>query len=116
MCRNIRTLHHFEPPATRDEVEASALQYVRKLTGMNAPSKANKEAFDRAVANITRETLSLFDALEVHSPPRSREEEAKKAKVRGQKREALLRERYGGGASASPGRAAAGGRPRLSRK
>ena len=116
MCRNIRTLHHFEPPATRDEVHASALQYVRKLTGMNAPSRANQAAFDRAVEAITRETLTLFDALEVHSPPRTREAEAQKAKARGEKREAQLRVRYGGGARAAPGRAAVGGKRRLSRK
>lgn len=94
MCRNIKLLHHFEPPATRDEVRASALQYVRKLTGMNAPSKANERAFLAAVEDITARTLKLFDALEVHSPPRSREDEQRKAWERGQKREAQMRAKY----------------------
>jgi hypothetical protein len=93
MCRNIKTLHHFEPPATPDEVHASALQFVRKLTGMNAPSRANKAAFDDAVATITRVTLHLFDHLEPHGPPRSREIEKQKATERGRKRDAQLRER-----------------------
>ena len=94
MCRNIKTLHHFEPPATKEEVRASALQYVRKLTGMNAPSKANQKAFDSAVDEITALTLRLFDSLEVQSPPRSREEEKLKAAERGRKREVLLRAKY----------------------
>jgi hypothetical protein len=94
MCRNIKTLHHFEPPATEEEVRASALQYVRKLTGMNAPSKANEAAFNGAVDQITALTLHLFDHLEVHAPPRSREAEKLKAIARGQKREAQLRARY----------------------
>jgi hypothetical protein len=94
MCRNIKTLHHFQPPATRDEVQASALQYVRKLTGMNEPSQVNERAFNKAVEDITRLTLHLFDHLEVHTPPRDRAEEAKKAKLRGAKREADLRKRY----------------------
>ena len=95
MCRNIKTLHHFEPPATEDEVRASALQYVRKLTGMNAPSKANREAFERAVDEITHLTLHLFEHLEPHGPPRSREGEKAKAAARGKKREEELRRRYG---------------------
>ena len=94
MCRNIRTLHHFEPPATRDEVRASALQYVRKLTGMNTPSQANREAFDAAVERITSATLELFDELEVRAPPRTREEEQRKAAERGRKRDVLLRAKY----------------------
>ncbi len=94
MCRNIKLLHHFEPPATRDEVHASALQYVRKLTGMNAPSQANRAAFDEAVERITAATLELFDQLEVRTPPRSREEEQRKAAERGRKREVLLRAKY----------------------
>lgn len=93
MCRNIKTLHHFEPPATRDEVRASALQFVRKLTGMREPSKSNKAAFERAVGEIEASTLKLFDVLEVHGPPRSREAEALKAKARGQQRDARLRAR-----------------------
>ncbi len=94
MCRNIKTLHHFEPPATEEEVRASALQYVRKLTGMNAPSKANQRAFDSTVEEITALTLKLFDALEIHTPPRSREVEKVKAAERGRKREALLRAKF----------------------
>lgn len=94
MCRNIKLLHHFEPPATEDEVRASALQYVRKLTGMNAPSKANEKVFNAAVEDITRLTMKLFDALEVHSPPRSREAERLKAILRGEKREEQLRAKY----------------------
>lgn len=94
MCRNIKTLHHFEPPATEDEVRASALQYVRKLTGMNVPSQANREAFNITVNQITALTLKLFDALEVHAPPRSREEEKRRAAERGRKREEQLRARY----------------------
>jgi hypothetical protein len=93
MCRNIKTLHHFEPPATEEEIRASALQYVRKLSGMAHPSKANQAAFDRAVEKITDITLKLFDTLEVHGPPRTREAERAKAVVRGQKREAQLRAR-----------------------
>jgi hypothetical protein len=96
MCRNIRTLHHFEPPATKEEVHASALQYVRKLTGMNAPSRGNSAAFEAAVDEITHITLHLFEHLEVHTPPRSREAERLKATERGRKREAQLRARYGG--------------------
>jgi len=95
MCRNIKLLHHFEPPASRQEVEASALQYVRKLTGMNAPSKANQEAFDEAVEAITGITLHLFEHLEAHGPPRSRESERLKAVERGRKREAQMRAKYG---------------------
>lgn len=91
MCRNIKTLHHFEPPATREEVRASALQFVRKLTGMREPSKANQAVFERAVAEVEASTLKLFDALEAHGPPRTREAEALKAKARGQQRDARLR-------------------------
>jgi hypothetical protein len=94
MCRNIKMLHHFQPPATRDEVEASALQYVRKLTGMTAPARANQPAFEEAVEQITAITLHLFDHLEVHSPPRSREAEKAKAAERGKKREAQMRAKY----------------------
>jgi hypothetical protein len=86
MCRSIKTLHHFEPPATPEEVRASALQYVRKLSGMRAPSRANRDAFDAAVDAVTRATLALFDALEVHGPPRSREVEHAKAVERFKRR------------------------------
>jgi hypothetical protein len=98
MCRNIKTLHHFEPPATPEEVRASALQYVRKLSGINAPSRANRDAFDAAVDAITRTTLELFESLEVKGPPRSREAEREKAKERGRKREEQLRKRILAGA------------------
>lgn len=93
MCRNIKTLHHFEPPATEEEVRASALQYVRKLTGLKSFSKANKHACDHAVEDITGITLRLFGQLEVHGPPRSREAERQKAVERGKKREEQLRAR-----------------------
>lgn len=93
MCRNIKTLHHFQPPATEEEVRASALQYVRKLTGMARPSRVNEHAFQEAVDEITRVTLHLFDHLEVHGPPRSREAERLKAIERGKKREEQTRER-----------------------
>jgi len=75
-------------------VRASALQYVRKLTGMNTPSQANREAFDAAVERITSATLELFDELEVRAPPRTREEEQRKAAERGRKRDVLLRAKY----------------------
>ncbi len=94
MCRNIKRLHPFDPPATKDEVRASALQYVRKLTGMNTPSQANQEAFDEAVEEITSLTLRLFEKLEVHGHLHTREEEREKAAERGKKREAQLRQRY----------------------
>lgn len=93
MCRNIKTLHHFEPPATREEVDASALQYVRKLSGMNKPTKANQPAFDRAVKAIAQLTLELFEQLQPQGPPRTREAEKLKARARGQKREEQLRAR-----------------------
>jgi len=93
MCRNIRTLHHFDPPATPEEIRASAIQFVRKLSGVQKPSKANEKAFDRAVEKVMKATVELFDALEVHGPPRDREEEKKKAQLRGLKREQQLRAR-----------------------
>jgi hypothetical protein len=86
MCRNIRTLHNFEPPATDDEVRASALQYVRKISGSTKPSQANQEAFDRAVAEITDVTERLLDALVTAAPARDREVEAEKARARAAKR------------------------------
>lgn len=93
MCRNIRTLHHFEPPATPDEIRASAIQFVRKLSGVQKPSKVNEKAFDRAVEKVMKATVELFDALEVNGPPRDRDEEKQKAKERGQKRDQQLRAR-----------------------
>jgi hypothetical protein len=95
MCRNIKTLHHFEPPATRDEVHASALQYVRKLSGLALPSKVNEKGFNDAEAKITAITLHLFDHLEApHTPPRTREQEKLKAIERGRKREEQMRAKY----------------------
>ncbi len=69
MCRSIRRLHHFEPPATKEEIEASALQFVRKLTGMNKPAKHNEAAFERAVKDVVKVTQTLFDSLEVQGEP-----------------------------------------------
>jgi hypothetical protein len=86
MCRNIRTLHNFEPPATREEIHASALQYVRKISGMNKPSQANIDAFERAVADVTAISTRLLDELETNAPPKNREEEAAKARARAEKR------------------------------
>lgn len=86
MCRNIKTLANFEPPATNDEVRASALQFVRKLSGTTKPSRANEEAFNRAVDEVTDAARRLIDAIEIHAPPRNREEEARKAKERSLKR------------------------------
>jgi hypothetical protein len=82
MCRNIRTLHNFEPPATRDEVQAAALQFVRKVSGSTHPSQANQAAFDRAVAEVTATTRRLLDELVTAATPRNREVEAAKAKER----------------------------------
>lgn len=93
MCRNIKTLYHFEPPATVDEVRASALQYVRKLSGLKSFSKKNQKACEHAVEHITEITLQLFHELEAHGPPRSREVEREKAIERGKKREKQLREK-----------------------
>ncbi|MDA0166438.1 DUF2277 domain-containing protein [Solirubrobacter ginsenosidimutans] len=86
MCRNIRQLHNFEPPATRDEMHASALQYVRKISGSTKPSQANQEAFDRAVAEVVEATARLLDHLVTTAPPKNREEEAAKAKARAAQR------------------------------
>jgi hypothetical protein len=86
MCRNIKVLANFEPPATDDEVRASSLQFVRKLSGTNKPSKANVEAFNRAVEDVTAAARRLVDSLVVHAPPRDREVEAQKAKERSLKR------------------------------
>ena len=82
MCRNIRTLHNFEPPATEGEVQAAALQYVRKVSGATKPSKANEQTFARAVAEIAAVTQRLLDELVTAAPPRDREVEAAKAKAR----------------------------------
>ena len=82
MCRNIRTLHNYEPHATSEEVHAAALQYVRKITGSNKPSKANEEAFERAVHEVAHATQHLLESLVTHAPAKDREEEAAKAKAR----------------------------------
>lgn len=90
MCRNIRTLFNFEPPATEDEIRASALQFVRKLSGYTHPSKANEEAFARAVDEVADAARRLINSLETSAPARDREVEAEKAKAR-------ARERYAAG-------------------
>ena len=86
MCRNIKTLANFEPPATDDEIRASALQFVRKLSGTTRPSRANEAAFNQAVEEVTASAHRLIHSLQINSPPRSREEEARKAKERALKR------------------------------
>jgi hypothetical protein len=86
MCRNIRTLHNFEPPATRDEVQAAALQYVRKVSGSTRPSQANQAAFDAAVAEVATATERLLDHLTTAAPPKNRDEEAAKARARAELR------------------------------
>ena len=86
MCRNIKTLANFAPPATNDEVQASALQFVRKLSGTSKPSKANEEAFNRAVEEVTESARRLIDSLVIHAPPRDRTEEARKGRERSLKR------------------------------
>ena len=86
MCRNIRTLHNFEPPATEEEIRASSLQYVRKISGHSKPSKANQEAFDRAVEAVAATTRELLDSLVTNAPPKDREAEAAKARARAEQR------------------------------
>jgi hypothetical protein len=86
MCRNIRTLFNFEPPATEDEIQASALQFVRKLSGFAKPSRANEAAFNRAVDEVTEAARRLLQSLETASPARNREIEAAKARARARER------------------------------
>jgi hypothetical protein len=86
MCRNIRTLFNFEPPASEDEIRASALQFVRKLSGFNAPSRANAPAFERAVDVVTEAARRLLDSLATNAPARDRETEAEKARARARER------------------------------
>jgi hypothetical protein len=86
MCRNIRTLHNFEPAASEEEIRAAALQYVRKVSGSTRPSKANEEAFERAVEEVIEVTARLLDSLVTKAPPKNREEEAEKARARAAKR------------------------------
>ncbi|WP_026927643.1 DUF2277 domain-containing protein [Granulicoccus phenolivorans] len=82
MCRNIRPLFNFEPPATEDEARAAALQYVRKVSGYTKPSQANQEAFDRAVDEVAAATVALLSSLTTTAPPKDREVEAEKARAR----------------------------------
>ena len=86
MCRNIKTLHNFKPPATEEEIRASAIQFVRKLSGFTRPSKANEDAFDRAVEKVTAAAQELLDSLVTNAPPRDREIEAAKARARAAER------------------------------
>ncbi|HEV7642678.1 MAG TPA: DUF2277 domain-containing protein [Pyrinomonadaceae bacterium] len=86
MCRNIKNLYNFAPPATDEEIQASSLQFVRKLSGFNSPSKANEEAFDIAVEKVSRAARELIDSLVTNAPPKNREEEAAKAKARAAER------------------------------
>ena len=82
MCRNIKTLHNFKPPATEEEIRASSLQFVRKLSGFTKPSKTNEEAFNRAVDQVAQAAHELLDSLVTNAPPRDREVEAAKARAR----------------------------------
>lgn len=86
MCRNIKTLHNFEPPATKEEIRASAIQFVRKLSGFTKPSKTNEHAFNRAVEKVTEAAEELLDSLVTNAPPRDREVEAAKARARAAER------------------------------
>jgi hypothetical protein len=86
MCRNIRTLFNFEPPVTPDEVRAASLQFVRKISGFNKPSKANEEAFEKAIEDIAKISSRLLHSLETTAAPKNREEEAAKAKARAAER------------------------------
>jgi hypothetical protein len=86
MCRNIRQLHNFEPPATKEEVDDAALQFVRKISGSNKPSQANEEAFNRAVEEVAAATRTLLDSLVTKAPPKDREVEAAKRKARAAER------------------------------
>jgi hypothetical protein len=86
MCRNIKTLFNFEPPATEEEIQAASLQFVRKLSGFTKPSKANEESFDRAVDAVSRAAEELIQSLTTSAPPRDREVEAERARARAAKR------------------------------
>ena len=91
MCRNIKTLFNFDPPATDEEIRAASLQFVRKLSGFNAPSKANEKAFNKAIDDVARIARRLVDDLETTAPPKNREAEAAKAKARAAERYGVLR-------------------------
>ncbi|HET6976724.1 MAG TPA: DUF2277 domain-containing protein [Pyrinomonadaceae bacterium] len=86
MCRNIKVLHNFKPPATEEEIRASSLQFVRKLSGFTKPSKTNEEVFNRAVEQVSQAAKELLDSLVTNAPPRDREVEAAKARARSQER------------------------------
>ena len=86
MCRNIKTLANFEPPASDEEIRASAIQFVRKLSGANKPSRANEAAFNQAIEEVTEAARRLIDSLKTSAPPRNREEEARKAQERSRER------------------------------
>ena len=86
MCRNIKTLFNFDPPATDEEIRAASLQFVRKLSGFNAPSKANEREFNKAIEDVTKVARRLIDKLDTTAPPKNREEEAAKAKARAAER------------------------------
>jgi len=86
MCRNIRTLHNFEPPATSEEIRSAAIQYVRKVSGMQKPSRANAEAFDRAVDDVAEATTRLLESLVTTAPPKDREVEAERRRARSAER------------------------------
>jgi hypothetical protein len=90
MCRNIRTLYNFEPPATREEVQDAALQYVRKISGFTKPSQANEAAFERAVEAVSTASARLLDELVTTAPPKNREEEAAKKRMRWEQRAAAV--------------------------
>ncbi|MEY2487225.1 MAG: hypothetical protein QOH39_2873 [Verrucomicrobiota bacterium] len=90
MCRNIKTLHNFAPPATTDEIRASALQFVRKLSGFTRPSKANEAAFEHAIREVTRVAQELLGSLVTNAPPRDRASEAARARARTEKRFQVL--------------------------
>ena len=90
MCRNIRTLANFEPPATDDEIRASALQFVRKLSGMNRPSRANSAAFERAVEEVTTSARQLIDSITTSAAPKNREEQRQRARQRASRRYAAI--------------------------
>ena len=86
MCRNIKTLFNFDPPATDDEIRAASLQFVRKLSGFNAPSQANEKVFNKAIDDVAKIARRLIDGLDTNAPPKNREEEAAKAKARAAER------------------------------
>ncbi len=86
MCRNIRTLYNFEPPVTEEEIRAASIQFVRKLSGFNKPSKANEAAFDRAIDEVAAAATRLLQSLETNAPPKNREEEAARARARNAQR------------------------------